>query len=89
MLSRCSTSSWRSTDRVVVRELERQGLPGLEVAVGPNARVVYSHAVGKADVENGVARTAASLIRTGSIAAVIRVQIVLVSCRTRANCHRR
>ncbi|HEV8236481.1 MAG TPA: serine hydrolase domain-containing protein [Gemmatimonadaceae bacterium] len=57
-----------SVDRIVARELERQGLPGLQVAVGANGRVVYSHAVGKADVENGVPLTPASLIRTGSIA---------------------
>ena len=55
-------------NRIVAHELERQGLPGLQVAVGENGRIVYSHAVGKADVENGVAMTPASLIRTGSIA---------------------
>lgn len=58
----------KSVDRIVARELERQGLPGLQVAIGSNGRVVYSHAVGKADVENDVALTPASLIRTGSIA---------------------
>ncbi|HEY2856319.1 MAG TPA: serine hydrolase domain-containing protein [Gemmatimonadaceae bacterium] len=55
-------------NRIVAHELGRQGLPGLQVAVGENGRIVYSHAVGKADVENGVAMTSASLIRTGSIA---------------------
>lgn len=58
----------RSLDRIVAQELARQGLPGLQVAVGRDGRVVYSHAVGKADIENGVALTPASLIRTGSIA---------------------
>jgi CubicO group peptidase (beta-lactamase class C family) len=57
-----------AVDRIVTRELQRQGLPGLQVAVGSNARIVYSRAVGKADVENGVALTPTSLIRTGSIA---------------------
>ncbi|HZI40658.1 MAG TPA: serine hydrolase domain-containing protein [Gemmatimonadaceae bacterium] len=57
-----------SPDRIVSRELQRQGVPGIQVAVGANGRVVYSHAVGKADIENGVALTPASLIRTGSIA---------------------
>ena len=57
-----------SADRIVARELERQGLPGLQVAVGSNGRLIYSHAVGKADVENNVALTSNSLIRTGSIA---------------------
>lgn len=55
-------------DRIVTHELERQGIPGLQVAVGSNGRLVYSRAVGKADVENAVALTPASLIRTGSIA---------------------
>lgn len=55
-------------DDIVARELERQGLPGLQVAVGSNDRIVYSRAVGKADVENDLALMNASLIRTGSIA---------------------
>jgi CubicO group peptidase (beta-lactamase class C family) len=58
----------KSIDRIVGHELERQGLPGIQVAVGSKGRVVYSHAVGKADIENAVALTSASLIRTGSIA---------------------
>jgi serine beta-lactamase-like protein LACTB len=57
-----------SIDRIVAHELERQGIPGLEVAIGSNGRVVYSHALGKADVENNVALTKTSLVRTGSIA---------------------
>ena len=65
--SRPDKDTLTSLDRIVARELERR-LPGLQVAVGSNDRVVYSHAVGKADVENGVALTPASLIRTGSIA---------------------
>jgi CubicO group peptidase (beta-lactamase class C family) len=55
-------------DQIVTRELARQGLPGLQVAIGSNGRIVYSRAVGKADVENDVPLTPASLIRTGSIA---------------------
>ena len=58
----------KGVDQIVTRELARQGLPGLQVAVGSNGRIVYSRAVGKADVENDVPLTPASLIRTGSIA---------------------
>lgn len=55
-------------DRIVDREIQRQGIPGLQVAVGFNGRVIYSRARGKADVENDVPLTPTSLIRTGSIA---------------------
>jgi serine beta-lactamase-like protein LACTB, mitochondrial len=57
-----------SINAIVAHELERQGIPGLQVAVASNGRVVYSRAVGRADVENDVRLTPASLIRTGSIA---------------------
>lgn len=66
--SRPVQDTLKTLDRVVARELERQGLPGLQVAVGENGRIIYSHAVGKSDVENGVPLTPTSLIRTGSIA---------------------
>ena len=66
--SRAVQDPLKGIDGIVAHELERQGIPGLQVAVGSNGRVVYSRAVGKADVENAVALTPASLIRTGSIA---------------------
>ena len=66
--SRASAEMAKSLDQIVARELQRQGIPGLQVAVGSNGRIVYSRAMGKADVENDVALTPASLIRTGSIA---------------------
>src|SRR5437763_8353329 len=66
--SRPVQDTLNSIDRIVARERERQGLPGLQVAVGLNGRVVHSRAVGKADIENAVALTPTSLIRTGSIA---------------------
>src|SRR5690242_8926287 len=66
--SRPVQDTLNSIDRIVAHELERQGIPGLQVAVGSSDRVVYSHAFGKADVENNLPLTKTSLIRTGSIA---------------------
>ena len=66
--SRAVQDPLKGIDAIVTHELERQGIPGLQVAVASNGRIVYSRAVGKADVENDVALTPASLIRTGSIA---------------------
>jgi CubicO group peptidase (beta-lactamase class C family) len=66
--SQRAVAQQRGLDSIVTRELARQRLPGLQVAVASGGRVVYSRAVGKADVENGVPLTPASLIRTGSIA---------------------
>ena len=66
--SQAGQDTLNGVDRIVAHELEHQGLPGLQVAIGSNGRIMYSRAVGKADVENDVALTPASLIRTGSIA---------------------
>jgi CubicO group peptidase (beta-lactamase class C family) len=66
--SRSVQDPLKGIDAIVAHELERQGIPGLQVAIASNGRIVYSRAIGKADVENAVALTPASLIRTGSIA---------------------
>ena len=66
--SRSVQDPLKGVDAIVAHELERQGIPGLQVAVASNGRIVYSRAIGKADVENAVSLTPVSLIRTGSIA---------------------
>ena len=54
-------------DAIVKREMDRQHIAGVTVAVIYDGRLVYSKGVGKADIENDVPATSETLIRTGSI----------------------
>jgi serine beta-lactamase-like protein LACTB, mitochondrial len=48
--------------------LQKQRVPGMTLAVVDHGKIVYSHAYGSIDLENNVAATPASAIRTASIA---------------------
>lgn len=55
-------------DELVRAAMHRQQIPAMTVAAGIGERMVYSKAFGTADLENGVAATTGTPIRTGSIA---------------------
>jgi serine beta-lactamase-like protein LACTB, mitochondrial len=55
-------------DAIVTREMQKQHIPAVTVAVGYEGQVIYSKGFGTADVENALPATAETLIRTGSIA---------------------
>jgi CubicO group peptidase (beta-lactamase class C family) len=55
-------------DRAVAEEMKRQQMPAATVAIAQDGRIIYSKAFGMADVENNVAATTETLIRTGSLA---------------------
>ncbi len=48
--------------------LQKQGIPGMTLAVVDHGKIVFSQAYGSSDLENEVAATPASAIRTASIA---------------------
>jgi serine beta-lactamase-like protein LACTB, mitochondrial len=55
-------------DTLAQDTLHRQNIPAMTLAVIDHGRIAYSHAFGRSDVENDVAATPASEIRTASIA---------------------
>ena len=55
-------------DGIVTAAMRKQQIPAMSVAAAVGDRIVYSRAFGSADLENGVAATTETLIRTGSIA---------------------
>jgi len=55
-------------DTIVGDEIQKQHLVGVTVAIAQDGRIVYSKAFGSADLENNVAATTGTLIRTGSLA---------------------
>src|SRR5262252_9427172 len=55
-------------DSAVVKEMEKQQIPAMTVAIAQDGRIIYSKAFGTADLENSVPATTETLIRTGSIA---------------------
>jgi serine beta-lactamase-like protein LACTB, mitochondrial len=55
-------------DRIVEDAMRAQQIPAVTVAVMSGDRLTYSRAFGTADLENSVAATTETLIRTGSIA---------------------
>lgn len=55
-------------DAIVAETLRTQHVPALTVAIARAGRVVYSRAFGSADLENAVAATPDTRMRTGSIA---------------------
>lgn len=55
-------------DALVTDEMRRQRIPAVTIAVLSADRLVYSRAFGSADLENSVAATPETLIRTASIA---------------------
>ncbi len=58
----------RRIESLVTRELEKQHIPGLSVAIAVENRVQWARGFGLADVENRIAVTADSKFRTASIA---------------------
>lgn len=57
-----------SVDTLAQDVLRRQDIPAMTLAVIDHGKIVYSRAFGRSDVENDVAATPASEIRTASIA---------------------
>jgi CubicO group peptidase (beta-lactamase class C family) len=55
-------------DHLVMEAMHAQQVPAMTVAIASADRLVYSKAFGSADLENGVAATTETLIRTASIA---------------------
>ena len=55
-------------DSLVTAAMHTQQVPAMTVAIARADRLVYSHAFGTADLENGVPATTETLIRTASIA---------------------
>ena len=55
-------------DRIITDAMHAQQIPAMTVAVMTADRIVYSRAFGTADLENSVAATPETLIRTASIA---------------------
>src|SRR5215471_5112901 len=55
-------------DSAVVKEMEKQQIPAMTVAIAQDGRIVYSKAFGTADLENSIPASTETLIRTGSIA---------------------
>lgn len=66
--SAASPESDARLDRIVAEAMRAQQIPAVTVAVMTADRIVYSRAFGTADLENSVAATPETLIRTGSIA---------------------
>jgi serine beta-lactamase-like protein LACTB, mitochondrial len=54
-------------DGIATQQVQKQKIPAMTVAIARDGRVIYSKAFGKADLENGVAASTETLIRTGSI----------------------
>jgi serine beta-lactamase-like protein LACTB, mitochondrial len=55
-------------DRIALREMQKQQIPAMTVAVSLDRRIIYSKGFGTADRENAVAANKETLIRTGSLA---------------------
>ena len=55
-------------DEAVAAVMRRQRIPAMTVAVAAMDRILYSKALGTADIKNAVPATAETLIRTGSMA---------------------
>src|SRR3954464_2923989 len=54
-------------DGIAAQQVQKQQIPAMTVAIARDGLVIYSKAFGKADLENGVAASTETLIRTGSI----------------------
>jgi CubicO group peptidase (beta-lactamase class C family) len=55
-------------DKIVANAMREQQIPAMSVAVALEDHIVYSHAFGSADLENGVPASTETLMRTASIA---------------------
>lgn len=66
--SPASADNSGKVDAIAAAAMREQKIPAMTVAVAMDGRIVYSKAFGSADLENGVAATTETLIRTGSIA---------------------
>ncbi len=53
--------------KFIKRMMLEQGIPGVQVAVSKNGRLLWTEGLGLADVENGVACSAESVMRIASI----------------------
>jgi CubicO group peptidase (beta-lactamase class C family) len=69
-------------DNLAHESSRRQDIPGITLAVVDHGQVVYSHAFGRSDVENDVAATSASEIRTASIAKPMTALAAMVLAST-------
>ena len=57
-----------TVDRIVTAAMRAQQIPAMSVAVAREDHIVYSHAFGSANIENGVPASPETLMRTASIA---------------------
>src|SRR5687768_16403388 len=56
-----------SVDAYITAEMQRAGIPGAQLAIAQDGRVVYAKAYGVADVETGRKVTDETLFQTGSV----------------------
>jgi CubicO group peptidase (beta-lactamase class C family) len=64
-------------ERAVAEEMDRQGIPGLSLAVSSDLRLAWSAGFGMADLENSVPARAATVYRLASISKPITAIAVL------------
>lgn len=67
----------KKVEDFVAAEMARQKIPGLTLAIGMSGKVVYSKALGMADLENGAAVKASTVFRTASIAKPLTATAVM------------
>ena len=70
----------RLTDQIretISKTIDREGIPGLSLAVAKDNRIIYSRAFGLADVENDVSVTTETRFRTASIAKSMTATLIL------------
>jgi serine beta-lactamase-like protein LACTB, mitochondrial len=67
-LARAQPADSAALDRMITDTMREQQIPAVSVALAKGDRIVYSRAFGTADLENAVAATPETLIRTASIA---------------------
>lgn len=64
-----STPAWAGrVDTLVEAQMRQHGIPGAQLAIAQNGRVIYSKGYGVADVESGRAVTPRTLFQVGSVA---------------------
>jgi len=66
--SPASADNNAKVDAIVAAAMREQQIPAMTVAIAMEGGIIYTKAFGSADLENGVAATTETLIRTGSIA---------------------
>ncbi len=66
-----------AVDRVIAAEMERQGIPGLSVAIAVDGRLVWAKGYGYSDLENQVKATKDTRYRLASISKAITAVAVM------------